>query len=429
MIYKKIHIIFLFIIGLLLIFSSCRNDDNLNSDLTLGTNKEIICDARCQYQTIKFDTEEEWTISTDVDWITIKSKVGIGPASVSLYIQQNDDLFERHATICIVTSSGFNQTVRIVQQMPNENGSMTDFTKTYGLGWGYDLKEDVADINGIRGQVFDIEALSCEYDDEDDDVIYIINNTVTSSQYAYGYSHTELESAMSSKVSGTVDLKVASATVSAEYSEQIREQKDRMYIWWRDLRLVKRAYFSNDVDLYDKYIVDWCTTSSFKNSCKNDSPVDIVKKFGTHVVIHSNLGGKFDYYFTVSSDINEKVEKLVTTISAKVLGFKKSATAVDEDTWEDIKRDFKGNFHVEGGGIHGTRLNNALSECMTKGVPISDNSLFENWFNCFSNIANVDDNNLTMIDFQVIPIWDIVSIRNSEKGKAVKEYITKKYLQ
>ena len=195
------------------------------------------------------------------------------------------------------------------------------------------------------------------------------------------------------------------------------------------MRLVKRAYFSNDVDLYDKYIVDWCTTSSFKNSCKNDSPADIVKKFGTHVVIHSNLGGKFDYYFTVSSDINEKVEKLVTTVSAKVLGFKKSATAVDEDTWEDIKRDFKGNFHVEGGGVHGTKLNNALSECITKGVPISDNSLFENWFNCFSNIANVDDNNLTMIDFQVIPIWNIVSIRNPEKGKAVKDYITNKHLQ
>lgn len=390
------------------------------------TDKALVCDARCQYQTIAFSTEEKWTLSSDADWITIRQKEGVGTTSSALYIQQNDERYERRATVSITTSSGKSQTVSIVQQLPDENGAMIEFTKTFGLGWGYDLKEDLADVNGIRGQVFDIEALSNDYEDN---VINVDNHTITKTQYAYGYSHQELETEMGTKVSASINLKVARATVSAEYSEQIKEQKDRLYIWWRDMRLVKKTYFSNDVNFNDKSVIDWCTTSAFRNSCKNDTPADLVKKFGTHLIVVSDLGGKFDYYFTLSSDVKEKIESLVTTVSVKILGFKKNSTSVNEKTWTDVKRDFKGKFYVEGGGIYGTRLNNALNECISQGTPIADERLFDNWFNCFSNIANIDMANLTMVDFEVIPIWDIVSIRNSEKGKDVREYITKNYLQ
>lgn len=99
---------------------------------------------------------------------------------------------------------------------------------------------------------------------------------------------------------------------------------------------------------------------------KNDKVEDIVRKFGTHVVTSSNLGGKLDYYFTLSQDIKTEIEKVVTSINVKILFFKSSSTTVDEKTWTEIKKDFQGNFVVTGGGDSGTILNRQMKSMLPK---------------------------------------------------------------
>lgn len=413
---------YFFIAISLLCLLSCSKEE-----ISLTSKTEILCDAHCQYQLISFETTQKWEVSHHPDWITLKEKTGKGSSELSLYIQQNDEDIQRDGYIIIQTKSGQSIKIFVVQQLPDENGTSSQFTKNFGLGWGYDIKEDIADVSAIRGQIFDSQALANDYGE--DDVIMIENNTVVKSQYATGFSHEELESQISSKITGSVDLKVASGTVSAQYSEQIKEQKDRMYIWWRDMRAVKKTYFSNAIDLFEPETVAWCTTSSFRKACRNSSAEDIIRRYGTHLITASDLGGKFDYYFTISTVIKEKVEQVVTTISVKVFGFKKSSSHVDEKVWTDIKSDFKGNFFVEGGGKYGDLLNKALSECITKGVPISDQSVFDNWFNCFADASNAQESHLTMIDFRVVPIWEIVGVLNPQKGEEVERYIKDTYLK
>ena len=123
---------------------------------------------------------------------------------------------------------------------------------------------------------------------------------------------------------------------------------------------MKLAYFGNDVDLYDEEVLKWCTTSSFRNAVKNNPPQDIVRKFGTHVVTASYLGGKLDYYFTVTQNTKTTVEQISTTINVKVLFISTSASIVDEKTWQEVKKSFEGNFNVSGGGDAGIRLNSEL---------------------------------------------------------------------
>lgn len=253
-------------------------------------------------------------------------------------------------------------------------------------------------------------------------------STATQLYFARAESSQQLQSEIAGKFTGSVDLLVAGVKVSSEYKNQIEEQKDCLYIWCRDFRTVKCSYFSNDVDLLSDDVVRWCTTRDFRNSVRQDNAEEFVRKYGTHLITTSYLGGKLDYYFTVSQDVKTSTEQIVTTINVKLLWFKKSSTTVDEKVWTEIKKDFEGQFHVSGGGEYGKRLNEEFDKYVSKGEPLQDQTLTDQWYACFEN-SNTPDEDLVMVDFYVIPIWDIVEVLNPSKAQEIEDYITNKYLK
>lgn len=407
------------------VFSGCRENDQLSPDRWNTTL--LIYDAACQSDTLHFPYSGKWKVTSELEWITLGTTEGEGAIYLPLYIQENDDNSSRETIIKLLSQENEEAEIKIIQLPDANNGApLVNLPKSYGLGWGYDLKEDYADITGVRGQVFDVASL---INDWGKDAIVTEMNTVTNMSFVKAQSSETLQQEISGKVTGKVDIKVASAKVSVEYNRQISEQKDRLYVWCRDFRGVQTAYFDNDVDLFDSDVVRWCTTYSFQLSVRNDSPKEIVRKFGTHLVTQSCLGGKLDYYFTVSTDLTTEVEKIITAINVKVLCFKTSHTWVDENVWTNVKKDFIGNFVVTGGGEAGQRLNAQLKQYASKGEPLTDETLFDNWYACFSNAEKVKADDLAMVDFRVVPIWYIISRLNPEKGKAVEEYILKEYLR
>lgn len=52
----------------------------------------------------------------------------------------------------------------------------------------------------------------------------------------------------------------------------------------------------------------------------------------------------------------------------------------------------------------------------------------DQWYACFEN-SNTPDEDLVMVDFYVIPIWDIVEVLNPSKAQEIEDYITNKYLK
>lgn len=324
------------LIGVLSLIA-CNSENE--SHVTLETSPTMNLSAACHTDTLRFKADESWQAECDAEWITLSSTEGCGDGILPIYIQQNDDDVSREGVI-VIRNSHSKVSVTINQSDNDNNGSpIINLAKDCGLGWGYDLNEDYADIAGIRGQIFDAAALKNDYGSE---AIRIDAHASTNMCFEKAQSSTQLQSEIGGKVSGEVDIKVAKAKVSVEYNKQINEQKDRLYVWCRDARIVKLSYFGNDVSLTDRDVLKWCTTSSFRKSVKNDKVEDIVRKFGTHVVTSSYLGGKLDYYFTVSQDIKTEIEKVVTTINVKILFFKSSSTTVDEKTWTEIKKISKG---------------------------------------------------------------------------------------
>ena len=102
---------------------------------------------------------------------------------------------------------------------------------------------------------------------------------------------------------------------------------------------------------------------------------------------------------------------------------------MDEKSWNEIKKDFIASFKVSGGGDKGKALNEALQSTASKGEPLSDPDLITKWQNCFVSSTKANDAELTMIDFNVYPIWEIVGNIDNTIAAKVKNYIVNDYLK
>ena len=59
----------------------------------------------------------------------------------------------------------------------------------------------------------------------------------------------------------------------------------------------------------------------------------------------------------------------------------------------------------------------------------ADGPLFEQWDLRFADVENVDPDDLVMVNFQVMPIWEIIEPLNPTKAAEVEEYVMETYLK
>lgn len=391
-------------------------------------------DAVCQTDTIRFMTDSEWSIETDCNWLTVIKESGYGDGAVPIYIQQNDSDVDRNGNIVIHFSGRDDINIAVLQEQNNLNSTnlMSNLPMTLGVGWGYDYSVDHADNSGIRGQVIDAAKLRKIFGE---DVIRVENSTHTETESISDVTSSKLISSMTTKLTGKADIKIASAKVTGEFAKQESENKNRLYVWFRDTRTVKLGYISTS---------EYRRPSNMKNIITEDFKSSVTKlkkgkvtaqefvwKYGTHFIHESYLGGKFDWYFTVSQNVKEKVETIITTVSVKLLFWSSSTTTVDQKVWQEIQKDFTGSFMVSGGGEKGQKLNAALKASACKGEPLAekDRGLISEWQACFTDPDSARDDEMAIIDFNVIPIWEIVTCIDSATGGILKDYIVNEYLK
>lgn len=413
------------------VFASCSDNDALPS-LTLRSPGVMEEDARCSMPHVQFSSAGAWRIESDADWVTPTLEKGSGDADLPLYVEQNDGETMRRATIRIIGESGTAVTVGIAQNPAADNGAewIADLPSNFGIGWGYDCLVDYADGAGIRGQIFNAEKLRQIYNNSN--AATAENFTSTNIVAVSSQTSESLKQRISTTLTGEIDLKFAGAKVEAEFTKQIQENKDRLYVWYRDCRVVKRGLFN--IDILDKNRAPQCFTENFRNAvdslCNGKMSNDMfISRYGTHIMTHSYLGGKFDYWFTVSQDVKETTETIALTVTVKFLGLKKSATSVSEDTWKDIKKDFIGRFTVSGGGKPGQTLNDSLNNTVNIGVPLDGDELITKWQQVFTSPFDVTPDQLAMVDFKITPIWKIVSMIDRETSSKLKAYIRDHYLK
>lgn len=84
---------------------------------------------------------------------------------------------------------------------------------------------------------------------------------------------------------------------------------------------------------------------------------------------------------------------------------------------------------MTGGGDKGKMLNSALQTTASKGEPLSDPDLITRWQNCFTDASTVKEDEFTIIDFEVYPIWEVVEIIDEVAAAKIEKYILEEYLK
>lgn len=416
------------LLSLVVLVASCSEDNVSPDENRVLTSTELEVNSVCQETIIRVASSENWEAVADSEWVTVISRSGKGDGEIPVYIQQNDGDEARTASIEVRFANGKNEKVSLRQLPDDSNGSLSYVPQSYGVGWGYDGAADYGDVAGLRGQIIDVAKL--RQLTEWDGCVQFDNSTGSYYEVAAESSTTELCNYLSTKLTGEVDLKIAGAKVSAEFEKQVTETANRYYLWYRNYYQVKECYFM--ADLYDPYITPYALTLDFKKAIYSMTPAEFVKKYGTHLVTSSALGGKLDYYMTVSQDIKETVERITLTVSVKFLCWSASTTHVEEEVWTSIKQSLTGRFYCAGGGEKGRQLNELLERTVNQGVPtMPDGSrctLFEEWAQCFSDPNAINTDDLAIVAVHVIPIADIVSMVSPAKAKALDDYIRSSYL-
>ncbi len=417
------------LLSLIVIAASCSNDNLSVKENLLLSPSEIKLSALCQENLLRISSSEGWSATCDAEWLTITNSSGRGDGVIPLYIQQNDNGEARTAKIKVDFENGQFLNVSVLQ-LPNDNNAPLSYIpQSFGVGWGYDATVDYGDVAGLRGQVIDVAKLRNLTGW--DNCVMFDNSTGSFYEMAAESSTTELCNYLSTKLTGEVDLKIAGAKISAEFEKQITETANRYFLWYRNYYQVKECYFM--ADMYDPQITPYALTLDFKKAIYSMTPAQFVQNYGTHLVTSSALGGKLDYYMTVSQDIKETVERITLTVSVKFLCWSASTTHVDENVWTSIKQSLTGRYYCAGGGSKGLELSKLLDRTVNKGEPTmpdgSQCTLFQEWAECFNDPNTVKHEDLAIIAVHVVPIADIVSMVSPSKGAEIDRYIRSSYLK
>ena len=409
--------------------ASCSGDNDIIETGSIAGQTAFDVDAHCQDVGVTIKATGRWTAVSDAEWLTVTTPSGAGDATLPLYVQQNDGDIARRATVSVTFADGTTQDVSVAQLPNDDNAPLAYVPQSFGVGWGYDASADYGDVAGLRGQVIDVAKLN-NITGWDDGVEFV-NSTSSYYEMTAQTSTTELCNYLSTKLTGEVDLKIAGAKVSAEFEKQVTETANRYYLWYRNIYKVKECYFT--VDMFDPTVIPYSLTLDFKNAIYKLTPEQFVQRYGTHIITSSSLGGKLDYYMTVSQDIKETVERITLTISVRFLCWSTSATHVDESLWQSIQQSLTGRYYCSGGGAKGRELSALLDRTVNQGQPtMPDGSrctLFTEWAQCFSNPNTVDNNDLAIVAVQVTPIADIVSLISPTKAAAIEKYVNGTYLK
>lgn len=195
------------------------------------------------------------------------------------------------------------------------------------LGYGLDVTGDLYDANSISdASIIDVEKFAKDYVSRVD-----VNRTGSGKDNYYGGVSAfdylkEVNKSKSFDANGNAKIK-GSSDKDLNFTGSIKKNSSDStiktysskysYATFEVYRIVKRLYFTQDAttELLINYL-----TPEFKNNIANQSADELVKRYGTHVMLDIGIGGSLMVNYSGFNAINSDYEK--NTKNVKVaLGF------------------------------------------------------------------------------------------------------------
>lgn len=413
---------FIVIVAVLLVAVACHDDDEPSSwsgDNELKFSEtQVDVGYRGRYCTLSVaglaEDDSIVTVAPSADWVEYEEVFG---NNLLLYIQPNESMRRREATVTVVSARGVNSTISVLQHSSTEDDTNAldedSLSRIARVGYGYNLLYDYADMKSVSADpVFDYQALAAAERDYGTIIGQEPNNHI---DYKYYTSYTIYEMAtrlMKEQTSSTSFLglskKVSRYTSVKEYDSQ-----QQCYGYAKFTKIVASRYLDmgkvdellrqpSRLKLFTPAFAEWVKKLE-ENPSDRDAVAAFVSTYGSHVIIYADLGGRLDYEVNfMKHEVNrEEMERYMKT----VLGQERVSEAT-ENTSHSVEK--AGNVHADvfgGDPALGQMVKNRIVTYDVTHEQL-DPAGIAKWS------ASIDINSpqhLTMANCRFIPIWQLFS--------------------
>lgn len=372
-------------------------------------------------------------VSCDADWLSVAGDTLAADSLVSLATTNNDTGQRRTA---ILTFTGINATAStdgateqpratliVTQLSASDSDTNGDPRSTLFVGYGYDIYKKLDDPMSVKTKepILDVENL---YDFERNMVIPLVHDAHLSKMkmdfvastniHAYGEDLTQQQCAddqnhirgctkdceqLGSLLTDGMQIgefNMGHATMTKLVASRTLDRGGLDY-----LKSINKLPYSEG---FVRYIVQILSQNDMEQ--RREKVREVLRTYGTHVVIQADLGGRIDYSFCMEKSGTVNLRGDVEQEALTTLG--QTATSDQSQLTISTDKSRPGSITVIGGSP-ATRAK--LHESI-KGLGINGR-LSADDVNAWMSSINYNDNmttdeSLDVVHFELMPVWDLV---------------------
>lgn len=421
---------------MMLIFTvSCSENEN-ESNQDTPTRVEL---ARINgYQDITLPEKVDWQVIESPDWAVPMQQSGDANTALQLFVETNDEETDRTGKLVVKLASGKTRTYDLCQigtLRDGDNASLTvpkDLQLTYGVGYSLNVLDNTSASTFKyavrRTSPYNFAKLLAAFKDMGaEDALssedYVTSNIVN----IIGESTSEIAMQLALKDSIDSELKAFQLSVDGYYNNVHSSHNEYSYAIQKiqyttssrhvDSNLLKKFAQDDNKDIYQ---------STFRNIIKKlkanpndtDALSNIVKSYGTHLIIYGVLGGELNVALQMkkSNNVEGSDISIALELSSKVINGEGDFEKTNKET---------------------TVASNTTVSLTTYGgrnvYTIAPETSFDSYMNVMKDTQKLNEwlrdiqngNSLALIGIKAIPIWDLMP--SEEARNALHNYIVEVY--
>ena len=362
------------------------------------------------------------TVNANADWLTLKTETLPEDGIISLATTDNKGMTRREALLTFSSATGSKATLRLYQLCLADDDENADPAAEGYLGYGYDIYQSLDNPMAVRKThaVLSLDQLRTESSDITYELVHENRLSRTDFNIYSARSISEYATLLTNAASNT-EVALMGCKQNCDQLLQVSRQEDLM-VSNVAYGVMQKAVWSRTIDrgalMHLRDAGKQLFTFAFKQdlqkvtgqtgAARADALERLLEKYGTHVVVQADYGGKIDYTFTMTKTGSLRYDEELRCQAEFTLG------RLPKAEWSDKQSSVLSSSKQAQGAINITGGSAAARQQLqqdVKGLGAADGLPPEHLLQWLGSINYSDhpgtDEALDVIHFEIIPLWDL----------------------
>ena len=360
-------------------------------------------------------------ISTDADWLSLQTDTLPADGIISFSTTDNPSNTRREARLTF-TANTQTAAITLSQLSVADDDENTDPAADGYLGYGYDIYQSIDNPMSVRKThpVMSVDVLRTYSSQTTYEVVHENRLSRTEFNITYARSASEFAKLLTASASNT-DVALMGFRQNVDMLSKVCRKEELMVSNYAYGTMTK-AVWSRAIDrgalthLRDRgkqlftyaFQIDLQRVTGQTGSERRQALDELLDKYGTHVVMQADYGGKIDYTFCMTKSGSLRYDEEIRCQAEYTLG------RLPRAEWDDQQqsalsssKQIEGAINIKGGD---PSLRHQLEQDV-KGLGAGDGLPPEHMMQWLGSINYSDhpgsDESLEVIHFDIIPLWDL----------------------